>query len=86
MYDVETALTEDMLGGWVTFDASGAGRASVFDDGLSGAAGEAVIGCEGPVRAYLVEIKHDVKIIIIADEKLLYHCSTIIGELLSSIG
>lgn len=54
--DVETALTEDMLGWLVTFDASGAGGTSVLDDGSAGAAGETVVGREGPVWADLVEI------------------------------
>lgn len=56
MDDVEAALAEGVLGWWVIIYASGAGWAEVWGDGLAGAAGEAVVCCEGPVRADLVEV------------------------------
>lgn len=56
MYDVEAAFTEDVLCWWVIIDTGGAGRAGVFDDGFAGAAGEAVVGCEGPIRTDFFEV------------------------------
>lgn len=56
MYDVEAAFTEYVLCWGVIIDAGGAGWAGVFDDGLAGAAGEAMVGCEGPIWADFFEI------------------------------